>query len=620
MGDGSIEGRRRARRRRAGGVGGPGTGRAGEAESAEAAGSPGPGVPGRVSREPGEHLSRDPRGRSRPAPGEEDPPGRGAGVLLPGAVPGGRRSSGGSPIPGDLVRRRPSTLPGCGIDRGHRGGPDPERENLGLPRPGAEIGAGLAAPGNPARHDSGRRLSVSGGMTRTPHRERNSMDSRDLTPERIVQELDRHIIGQDAAKRVVAIAVRNRWRRQQLPAEMRSDFSPKNILLIGSTGIGKTEIARRLAQLVSAPFVKVEATRYTEVGYVGRDVESIVRDLVETSVAMVKAEELAKVRKRSEELAEERLLDLLLPRRNESPVVEGAAERAAQSRDKLREKLRSGELDNREVEVQVEERQTPFMQVFSPGGMEEVGMDMPGALGNMFPPRQVTRRVSTGEARRVLSQQEAEKLIDRERVTREGLRRAQESGMIFIDEIDKIVGGDKGSGPDVSRGGVQRDLLPIVEWATVNTRYGVVKTDYVLFIAAGAFSVSKPSDLIPELQGRFPLRAELKSLGREDFIRILTEPKSALLKQYTALLETEGIRIEFRQDAVEEMATIAADINSSTQDIGARRLHTVVENVLEELSFNAPAISPANVSIDATYVRNRLKGLLADEDIRKYIL
>ncbi|MBV8881469.1 MAG: ATP-dependent protease ATPase subunit HslU, partial [Planctomycetaceae bacterium] len=354
--------------------------------------------------------------------------------------------------------------------------------------------------------------------------------------------------------------------------------------------------------------------------YVGRDVESIVRDLVETSVAMVKAEELAKVRKRSEELAEERLLDLLLPRRPDPVSVEGAAERAAQSRDKLREKLRAGELDSREVEVQVEERQTPFMQVFSPGGMEEVGMDMPGALGNMFPARQVTRRVNTGEARRVLAQQEAEKLIDRERVTREGLRRAQESGMIFIDEMDKIVGADKGSGPDVSRGGVQRDLLPIVEGATVNTRYGVVKTDYVLFIAAGAFSLSKPSDLIPELQGRFPLRAELKSLGREDFIRILTEPKSALLKQYTALLETEGIKIEFRQDAVEEMATIAADINSSTQDIGARRLHTVVENVLEELSFTAPAIAPASISIDAKYVRDRLKTLLADEDVRKYIL
>jgi ATP-dependent HslUV protease ATP-binding subunit HslU len=446
------------------------------------------------------------------------------------------------------------------------------------------------------------------------------MDTQDLTPARIVQELDRHIVGQDAAKRVVAIAVRNRWRRQQLAPELRQDFSPKNILLIGPTGVGKTEIARRLAQLVSAPFVKVEATRYTEVGYVGRDVESIVRDLVEVSVSMVKSEELANVQKRAQELAEDRLLDLLLPRRSESLPVEGAAERAADSREKLRLKLRSGEMDNREVEVQVEERQTPFMQVFSPGGMEEVGMDMPGALGNMFPSKQVTRRVVTGEARRVLAQQEAEKLIDRERVTREGLRRAQESGIIFIDEIDKVVGADKGSGPDVSRGGVQRDLLPIVEGATVNTRYGVVKTDYVLFIAAGAFSTSKPSDLIPELQGRFPLRAELKSLGREDFVRILTEPRSALLKQYTALLETEGVHVEFLPDAVEEMATVAANMNSSTQDIGARRLHTVVENVLDEVSFTAPAISPARVSVDATYVRDRLKGILADEDIRKYIL
>jgi len=446
------------------------------------------------------------------------------------------------------------------------------------------------------------------------------MDSQDLTPARIVQELDRHIVGQDAAKRVVAVAVRNRWRRQQLAPELRSDFSPKNILLIGPTGVGKTEIARRLAQMVSAPFVKVEATRYTEVGYVGRDVESIVRDLVEVSVSMVKAEELAKVQKRAQELAEDRLLDLLLPRRMESPSVEGAAERAAESREKLRQKLRTGELDSREVEVQVEERQTPFMQVFSPGGMEEVGMDMPGALGNMFPAKQVTRRVVTGEARRVLAQQEAEKLIDRDRVTREGLRRAQESGIIFIDEIDKVVGADKGSGPDVSRGGVQRDLLPIVEGATVNTRYGVVKTDYVLFIAAGAFSTSKPSDLIPELQGRFPLRAELKSLGQADFVRILTEPRSALLKQYTALLDTEGVHVEFQPDAVEEMATVAATMNASTQDIGARRLHTVVENVLDEVSFTAPSIAPARISVDSKYVKDRLKGILADEDIKKYIL
>jgi ATP-dependent HslUV protease ATP-binding subunit HslU len=444
-------------------------------------------------------------------------------------------------------------------------------------------------------------------------------EPRDLSPRRVVEELDRYIVGQDAAKRVVAIAVRNRWRRQQLPPDLADDFAPKNIMLIGPTGVGKTEIARRLAQLVSAPFVKVEATRYTEVGYVGRDVESIVRDLVEVSVSLVKAEEMARVQKKAEERAEERLLDVLLPPRVGKEEAE-ASERASQSREKMRERLRAGGLDSREVEVQVEERQTPFMQVFSPGGMEEVGLDMPGALGNMFSPRSVTRRVPVTEARRLLVQQEAEKLIDRERVTREGLRRAQDSGIIFIDEIDKIVGSERSQGPDVSRQGVQRDLLPIVEGSTVSTRYGVVKTDHMLFVAAGAFSFSKPTDLIPELQGRFPLRAELKSLNREDFIRILTEPKNALLKQYRALLETEGVQVEFRKDAVEELATVAAQINSTMQDIGARRLHTVVEKVLDEISFTAPDISPARVSIDAKYVRERLKGILEDEDLRKYIL
>jgi ATP-dependent HslUV protease ATP-binding subunit HslU len=447
------------------------------------------------------------------------------------------------------------------------------------------------------------------------------LDPRDLTPRRIVQELDRHIVGQDAAKRVVAIAIRNRWRRQQLAPELRTDFAPKNILLVGPTGVGKTEIARRLAQLVSAPFVKVEATRYTERGYVGRDVESIVRDLVEVAVSMVKAEELSKVQKRAEERAEERLLDALLPPRPAAPSdPPESAERSAQSREKMRAMLRAGELDGREVELTVEERQSPFMQVFSPGGMEEVGLDGMGALGNMFPSRQVVRRVVVSEARRVMAQQEAEKLVDRERCTREGLRRAQETGVVFIDEIDKIVGAERTQGPDVSRGGVQRDLLPIVEGATVNTRYGVVNTDYMLFIAAGAFSFAKPTDLIPELQGRFPLRAELKSLGREDFVRILTEPKSALLKQYAALLEVEGIRVDFRRDAVEEMAAIAAQINSSTQDIGARRLHTVVEKVLDDVSFTAPELAPAQVPIDASYVRQRLKNILEDEDLRRYIL
>ncbi len=444
-------------------------------------------------------------------------------------------------------------------------------------------------------------------------------EPRDLTPRVVVEELDKYIVGQDAAKKVVSIALRNRWRRQQLSPELRNEFHPKNILLIGPTGVGKTEIARRLAQLVSAPFVKVEATRYTEVGYVGRDVESIVRDLVEVSVSLVKAEEVARIQKRAEDLAEERLLDILLPRRK-SPEEGETAERAAQSREKLREKLRAGGLDVRDVEVQVEERQVPFMQVFSPGGMEEVGLDVPGALGNMFPPRQVTRRLPLPEARRILTQQEAEKLIDRERVVREGVRRAQETGIIFIDEIDKIVGADRGQGPDVSRQGVQRDLLPIVEGATVSTRYGVVKTDHMLFFAAGAFSTSRPADLIPELQGRFPLRAELKSLNREDFIRILTEPRNALLKQYKALLETEGIALDFRKEAVEELATVAAQVNSTLQDIGARRLHTVVERVLDEISFTAPDIAPAKIPIDVKYVRDRLKGILEDEDLKKYIL
>ncbi|HEY3225370.1 MAG TPA: ATP-dependent protease ATPase subunit HslU [Planctomycetota bacterium] len=441
-------------------------------------------------------------------------------------------------------------------------------------------------------------------------------DSRALTPKQIVQELDRYIVGQADAKKMIAVAIRNRWRRQQLPEGVREDVSPKNIMLIGPTGVGKTEIARRLAALVAAPFVKVEATRYTEVGYVGRDVESMIRDLVETSIGLVKQEEMSKVHKRASDHAEERLLDLLLPK----PAEGEDPARFEESREKLREKLRSGQLDAREVEIDVEEKTVPFMQVFSPQGTEEMGLDLPGALGNMFPPRRSRRKTTVEDARRVLSQQEAEKLIDRDRVTREGLRRAQENGIVFIDEIDKIVSAGAGSGPDVSRGGVQRDLLPIVEGATCATRYGPVRTDHILFVAAGAFSMSRPSDLIPELQGRFPLRAELRALGREDFVRILTEPKNAMLKQARLLLETEGVHVDFAKDAVEEMARLAASANETMQDIGARRLHTIVEKVLEDISFQAPDLAPAKIPINAKYVRDRLKDVLDNEDLKKYIL
>jgi ATP-dependent HslUV protease ATP-binding subunit HslU len=446
-----------------------------------------------------------------------------------------------------------------------------------------------------------------------------------LTPRAIVEELDRYIVGQRAAKRAVAIALRNRWRRQQVPEDLRDEIAPKNIIMIGPTGVGKTEIARRLARLASAPFVKVEASKFTEVGYVGRDVDSIVRDLMEISVKLVKDEEQAKVRNRARDAAEERLLDLLLPTprgRGSSAASATDSAMAAESdtREKLRSLLRTGKLDDRVVEVEATEDQNPFLQVFSAQGVEEMGLSsMKDLLGN-FGKRTRRRKVKVPEALELLAAEEAQKLIDMEKVTKEALSRAENSGIVFLDEVDKIAGRESTHGPDVSREGVQRDLLPIVEGSTVTTKYGPVKTDHVLFIAAGAFHVSKPSDLIPELQGRFPIRVELEALSGADFVRILTEPENALTKQYQALLATEGIGIKFSDDAVAEIARIAADVNARTQNIGARRLHTVMERLLDELSFAAPDIGPQEITITAAYVRERLSEVVANEDLSKYIL
>ena len=440
----------------------------------------------------------------------------------------------------------------------------------------------------------------------------------ELTPLEVVRELDQYIIGQDDAKRAVAVAVRNRWRRLQLPTEIAADILPKNIIMIGPTGVGKTEIARRLAQLVQAPFVKVEASRYTEVGYHGRDVETMVRDLTEMAVNMVRQRRMEQVRSRAESLAEERLLDVLLPM---PPGAIGNAEseqQYAKSRERMRKMLRAGTLDEREVEISVEEKPV-IMQGFM-AGPEELGIDFQNMLERMVPSRTRTQRLKVPIARDMLLQQESDKLIDREALTDEAIQLTENSGIIFLDEIDKIAGRESGHGPDVSREGVQRDLLPVVEGTSVTTRYGMVRTDHVLFIAAGAFHATKPSDLIPELQGRFPIRVELSDLTAADFVRILTEPKNALTMQYKALLGTERVTIDFDDRAIKELAEIACDVNRRTQNIGARRLQTVMERLLEDISFHAPGMSGQTIKIDTDYVEQRLADIIKDEDLTRYIL
>jgi ATP-dependent HslUV protease ATP-binding subunit HslU len=435
----------------------------------------------------------------------------------------------------------------------------------------------------------------------------------ELTPREIVRELDKYVIGQTEAKRAVAVALRNRIRRQKLEPEMSEEVVPKNILMIGPTGVGKTEIARRLAKLANSPFLKVEASKFTEVGYVGRDVESMIRDLVEIAIEMVREERLEEVGERAEKNAEERILDLLMP-----PQAE-ATETIERTREKLREKLRAGKLDDRVVEIDVKERGATF-EISTPGGIEEMDVNLKDVLPGIFGQRTRKRKMRVAEAIDYVVQEEEQKLIDMDQVTRVALERVERSGIIFLDEIDKIAGRESGHGPDVSREGVQRDILPIVEGTTVNTRYGFVRTDHILFIAAGAFHVSKPSDMIPELQGRFPIRVELKSLSREDFIRILKEPKNALVKQYTALLETEGIKLSFTEDAIEEVASMAEHVNQTTENIGARRLHTIMEKVLDVISFEGPDLKKKNVKIDAGYVREQLSAIIKDQDLTRYIL
>jgi ATP-dependent HslUV protease ATP-binding subunit HslU len=442
----------------------------------------------------------------------------------------------------------------------------------------------------------------------------------ELSPREIVVELDKYIVGQNPAKRAVAVALRNRVRRQRLDPHIAEEILPKNILMIGPTGVGKTEIARRLARLAGCPFVKVEASKYTEVGYVGRDVESMIRDLVEVSIDMVREEKLDEVAERAEQAAEERLLDLLLPGSAEPTIDPTRTEQAARTRDKLRSQLREGKLDQRMVEVEVRERATPAFEIISNQGVEEMDVNIKDMLSNFFGQTKKKRKVTVAEAFDYLVQEEENRLIDMEQVTRGATERAEQMGIIFIDEVDKVAGRESGHGPDVSREGVQRDLLPIVEGTTVNSRYGMIRTDHILFIAAGAFHVTKPSDLIPELQGRFPIRVELSSLNEEDFVRILTEPKNALLKQYTALLETEGLRLQFTDDAVSTLAHFAAMVNEQTENIGARRLHTIMERVLDEISFEAPELKKKTVKIDSNYVSKQLNEIVKNQDLSRYIL
>ncbi|WP_092482565.1 ATP-dependent protease ATPase subunit HslU [Desulfoscipio geothermicus] len=463
-----------------------------------------------------------------------------------------------------------------------------------------------------------------------------------LTPKQIVAELDKYVVGQAQAKKAVAVALRNRYRRSKLPEDLRDEVMPKNILMIGPTGVGKTEIARRLARLVNAPFIKVEATKFTEVGYVGRDVESMVRDLVETSIRMVRQEKITRVEEKAKTMAEERIIELLAPMpkedkaaRNPLEMLFGANRQADQAdntqyqqmasrvkfeRETLREKMARGELEKEYVEIEVEDNKPPVMEVFTGSGVEEMGINISDMLGNILPKKKHLRRVTVGEARKILTQQEAQKLIDMDEVTATAVQRAENDGIIFLDEIDKIAVREGGSGPDVSRGGVQRDILPVVEGSTVMTKYGPVKTDHILFIAAGAFHMSKPSDLIPELQGRFPIRVELASLNREDFLQILTEPKNSLIRQYVELLRTEGLKVKFSQNSLEKIAEIAYTVNEQTENIGARRLHTIMEKLLEDISFEASDLSGASYEIDEHYVAEKLDGVVKNQDLSRYIL